>query len=504
MALLIGFDLGTFEAKGVLVNETGEVRASSVRSYSIITPKPGFVEHDAELHWWGSFCEIVGELLSSVAEGESVAAVACSGIGPSVLPVDASGHPLRNAILYGIDTRATLQIARIEDALGREVIHARSGNDLSSQSAGPKIAWIHDNESEVYSRTHRFVTSQSFLVGRLTDRWVMDYGTAAYFHPLYELAEGRWNTAGCEWFVDDDQLPELAWAGEVAGAVSRAAAGATGLAEGTPVLVGTSDALAEAFSCGALDPGDLMVMYGSSHFFIQVVDRAVTNAGLYAAPYLFEGSYVLAAGTSTAGTITRWFVDILGLEQNTDGAVFTELAIEAGQSPPGANELLALPHFSGERTPLNDPDARGMLAGLTVRHTRADVYRSLLEGIGYGVADVFACYADAGVPPHRILAVGGGTKNSVWLSLVSDMSGLAQEVCHGNGASYGDAMLAAVAVGLVPSPRAVAAWAKTSARIIPDAARTRFYSERTLLWHELQTAMQPIAHQLARLSSKGN
>lgn len=498
MTLLLGFDLGTFEAKGVLVDESGRVRASATRAYSIITPAPGLVEHDADEQWWGSFCEIVAELTAAVPPDDVIGAIACSGIGPAVLPVDDTGTALRTAILYGIDTRASEQIATIEADLGTTEILRRSGNQLSSQSAGPKIAWLRDNDPGVHSRAARFVTSQTYIVGRLTGRWVIDHGTAAYFHPLYDLTQQRWDIRGCEWFVRDDQLPELAWAGEIAGEVSASGAVASGLPEGVPVLVGTADALAEAFSCGTVEPGDMMAMYGSSHFFIELVKQPITDADLYAAPYLFPGSSLLAAGTSTAGSITRWFIDLLGVTPGSDGSMFAELADEAMQSPPGANGLLSLPYFSGERTPLYDPDARGVIAGLTVAHRRADVYRSLLEGIAYGVGEVFQTYAAAGAAPSRVRAVGGGTRNPLWLSVVSDVSGVDQDVCAGRGASFGDAMLAALAIGVLPDPASAGAWVQVEGTVRADAGRHEFYRGRAAAWSRLRDATLPVVHELAR------
>lgn len=498
MPAVIGIDIGTFESKGVLVGDSGVVLAQASRAHGILTPHPGHVEHDPERTWWGDLRELAGELVAA-AGAEGIGAVCVSGIGPCVLAIDEAGRPLRDAILYGVDTRAGAQIARIERELGVEAIAARCGNALSSQSAGPKIAWIRENEPRVADRAARFVTSQSFLVGRLTGRWVMDHATAAYFHPLYDLAERRWRVEGCEWFVAEDQLPELAWSGEVAGHVTPAAAEATGLPAGTPVLVGTSDALAEALSAGVAAPGDLMAMYGSSHFFVQVLAEPRPSPGLYSAPYLFPGTSVLAAGTSTAGTITRWFADLIGRDHRADGT-FEALAAEAAAAPPGAGGLLALPHFSGERTPLDDPDLRGALVGLSLTSTSAEIYRALLEGIAFGVGAVFDAYDAAGSPPARVRAVGGGTRNALWTSLVSTVTGAVQEVVPGSGASYGDAMLAAVSCGLAADREEALGWVRVSERAEPDPATRAFYADRAALWAQLQRAVTPVMHSL---TSKG-
>jgi len=498
MPAVIGIDIGTYESKGVLVDETGTVLATATRQHGILTPHPGHVEHDAEGTWWADFCGIAREL-TAAADGRAIGAVCCSGIGPCVLPVDADGDPLRAAILYGVDTRADAQIDRMNAELGEAEILSRTGNTLSSQSAGPKIAWIAENEPAVARRTARYVTSQSFVVGRLTGRWVIDHATAAYFHPLYDLDARAWRIDGCEWAIRVDQLPDLGWAGDIAGAVTQSASEATGIGEGTPVLVGTSDAIAEALSAGVSEPGDMMAMYGSSHFFIEVLAEPHPTRGLYSAPYLFPGTSVLAAGTSTAGTITRWFADLVGRDHTEEGT-FGALAAEAASSSPGAGGLLALPHFSGERTPLDDPHLQGAIVGLNLTTTSADVYRAMLEGIAFGVGEVLSTYAAAGAAPVVLRAVGGGTRNPLWTGLVSTVTDLDQEVVRGSGASFGDAMLAAIACGVVADRGDALRWVEVSERVTPDHELTSFYAERALLWRQFQTAVIPVMHSL---SSKG-
>jgi xylulokinase len=492
--LTIGVDIGSYEAKAVAVDESGRVIASAVRSHRMIVPGPGLAEHDPIDHWWGALVQLVSELihLGGVDPGR-VGAVCCSGIGPCVLPIDKSGRPLRNAILYGVDTRASGQIDRMNSTIGVDEIFRRCGNRLSSQSAGPKIAWLRDNEPELHRQAHRFITSQSYLVGRLTGRWVIDHGTAAYFHPLYDLEQNRWDVTGCEDFIRHGQLPELAWADEIAGGVTREAADATGLRPGTPVLVGSADAPAEAFSCGVVEPGDTMLMYGSTHFMIEVLERPAPYPSLYSAPYLFEGTAVLAAGTATAGTITRWFVDLLGQNQDSSEA-FVRLAQEAAQSPAGARGLLALPHFSGERTPFDDPSATGALLGLRLEHSRGDVYRALLEGIAQGARRVFDTYERAGARPDSVRAVGGGTKNPVWVGAVSDITGRKQQIIEGPGASYGDAMLAALTGEASPTRIEVKSWVQPSQTVLPRAQHRAMYDDQAQRWDALHEFAGQLRH----------
>ena len=471
----VGIDVGTFETKGVLVDADGEVLAIARRRHGISTPRPGHVEHDPEADWWADVTGVSAELMQH-PRARDVQSVAVSAIGPCVVAVDEDLVPLRPAILYGVDTRATRQIRALTERLGAGRVFQRCGNALNSQSAGPKIAWIRDEEPEVWARTRWFMTSQSWLVAKLTGEVVIDHATAGYYHPLYDLRERRWDVGGCEDFVTEDKLPRLAWTTAVAGRVHEAAAAATGLPIGTPVIVGTTDAPAEAVAAGVVADGSLMAMYGSSGYFIRVGSSPFTDVSLWAAPFVFEGTYVLAAGTATAGTATRWLCDVLDLSDDEDEVTFARLLDLAADSPPGSRGVLALPHFSGERTPFQDPDSRGAVVGLGLDHTRSDIARAVLEGVGHAVAEAILTYGRAGVPIHRIVAIGGATRNDVITGTVSTVTGHAQEVAASPGAAYGDAFLAAYAVGAATDLTTGSRWWSTTRTVEPrpdDAAGLR-------------------------------
>ncbi|ABL82815.1 MULTISPECIES: FGGY-family carbohydrate kinase [unclassified Nocardioides] len=464
----IGIDIGTFETKGVLVDADGEVLALARRRHGISTPRPGHVEHHPETDWWADLAAVASELMKH-PRARDLQAAAVSAIGPCVVAVDDDLSPVRPAILYGVDTRATAQIEDLTDRLGAAEIFRRCGNPLTSQSAGPKIAWIRDQEPQAWARARWFMTSQTWLVAKLTGAVVMDHATAGYFHPLYDLREAQWNLAGCEDVVTSDRLPRLEWTTTIAGTVHERASAETGLPVGTPVIVGTTDAPAEAVAAGVVSEGSLMAMYGSSGYFIRVGSSPITHPDLWSAPYVFQDRYVLAAGTAATGTATRWISDVLGITDDEDSVTFGRLLELAEGSPPGARGVLALPHLSGERTPFQDPDSRAAVVGLGLEHTRSDIARAVLEGAGHAVAEAILTYLRAGVPIDRVVAIGGATKNRIITGTVSTVTGLRQQIADSPGAAYGDAFLAALAVGGVPDLSAGAGWWSSTGTVEPDA-----------------------------------
>jgi xylulokinase len=212
-------------------------------------------------------------------------------------------------------------------------------------------------------------------------------------------------------------------------------------------------------------------MYGSTIFIIMLTAKRVRDARLWYAPWLFEGEHASMSGLATSGTLTHWFRDNLARELDPAQAMIA-LAAEAEISPPGANGLVMLPYFSGERTPIHDPHAKGVLFGLNLTHTRGDIYRALLEGIAFGTHHIAETYADAGEKPRKVYAVGGGTKNKVWAQATSDVSGLTQTICSRTiGASYGDAFLAALGVGDVKRGD-IRNWNPIVSEIVPGPTET--------------------------------
>ncbi len=494
MNYTLGVDIGTFESKGVLVDTGGRIVAEARHPHRMLVPRPGWAEHRADEDWWGDFVRITRDLLAaSAVDPGDIACVATSAIGPCMLPLDAKSRPLMNGVLYGVDTRAAAEIDELTARIGADTILDRCGNALTSQSVGPKILWLKRNHPDLFGASEKILTSTSYLVFRLTGEMVIDHYTAANFSPLYDVTSLDWTTDLTDDLVGPEMLPRLLWSTEIAGRVTAEAARETGLVVGTPVTCGTIDAAAEAVSVGVRGPGDMMMMYGSTIFIIQVTGARVRDARLWYAPWLNPGTHASMAGLATSGTLTHWFRDQMARDLPAETA-FAALAEEAEASPPGANGLLFLPYFSGERTPIYDIHAKGAYFGLNLTHNRGDLYRALIEGIACGTAHVVETYREVGQTPRRILAVGGGTKNRVWLQATSDIGGVPQIVCEKTvGASYGDAFLAASAVGAA-EPGEIERWNPAERTIEPETLPV--YDRRYRLFRRLYEQTKDIAHEL--------
>ncbi len=504
---LLGVDIGTYESKGVITRLDGQVINTQVCPHTLSIPRQGWAEHDAEKVWWGDFVTIVKKLLAEAGvDAKEILAVGCSAIGSDCLPVDEECNPLRQGILYGVDTRATQEIEELNQRIGSDVIYRTCANTLSSQAVGPKILWIKKNEPEIYRKAAKFVSATTFLVARLTGKYYIDHLTAAFFVPLYDFHTQTWSKELCEGIVEVERLPQIGWSNEIAGQVTRQAAAQTGLLEGTPVVVGTVDAASEAVSVGVTSPGQMMLMYGSTVFIIEVLDQPASDERLWANPYCFKGTSSLMAGMATSGSLTRWFRDTIAPDlaaAETAGGqnAYATLVQQAQTVPAGAEGLVVLPYFSGERTPIQDPRARGVFFGLTLAHTRAHMFRAVLEGIGYGVRHHFDVMGKIGAAPKEVIAVGGGTKNPLWLQAVSDISGMPQRVpAVTMGASYGDAFLAGLGAGVFSSYQDIQNWMRDVRTVTPNPQNKALYDKYHQVYLELYERNKELMHTLYDLA----
>lgn len=500
--LYLGVDVGTSSTKATALNRHGAVVATAAVPHDVRRPRPGWFEHDARQVWWLNVAAVLRRLLSALPGDSSVQALGLTCCGPCLVPVDHDGRPVGPGILYGVDSRATSQVQRLERELGADRIRADFEMPLTSQSVGPKIDWLAEVEPAIYAETAHLLTINSFTAWHLTGEMRIDHHQAAYFAPYYRA--GRWDPTHDRTGVCD-RLPTLAWSEEVVGAVSAAAAAETGLPEGLPVIIGSSDGVTAAYGAGAIEEGSAVLNYGSTLGLTAMTGRAIGTGGVWRTPGAKAGQTSLVAGLATSGALLTWFIDRFAPELAQDPvASYRALAAEAELSPPGASGLLLLPYFAGERTPIYDPGAAGVLLGLRLDHKRGDHYRAILEGTAFGARHLLAEFATMGVQVNRLCAVGGGTGSRLWQQIVADVTGVPQEVVASRGgAAAGAALLAALGSGQLDAP-----WsppiAQASEIFRPRDALRSLYDQRYGLFREAYERTRPLIAGLAATDDRAS
>jgi xylulokinase len=396
---------------------------------------------------------------------------------------------LRPAILYGIDTRATREIEELGERCGRETLLGRCGSVLTTQAIGPKLLWLRRNEPEVWEKARKFFMANSFISYRLTGKYVLDHHSASQCDPLYDVHSYYWIDEWAEEIAPGLPLPRLLWPGTTTGVRGN---------RDTDRDAGCGRdhrRLEWGASVGVQKPGDLMLMYGTTMFMIELLSEPLSHPGLWGTTGILPNTHNLAAGMATSGALTSW------LKKLSDDLPYERLTEEAANVRPGSDALVVLPYFAGERIPLFDPRARGLISGLTLSHGRAHLYRAMLEATAYGVRHIFEIMRDAGGRGERLVAVGGGTKGGLWTQIVSDVTGSAQDLPEQTiGASYGDALLAARSIGLADPDTD---WSKISETVGPDEQNRGIYDELYHIYRDLYPATREQVHKLAVLQKGG-
>jgi len=507
MGYILGVDIGTQGAKGVFLDEKLKVVEKTYIEYTFSQVKPGWAEHDAEKIWWKGFKNVVQKLLTKVSfSPEQIIAIGCSGVTPCMLPIDKQGRPLRPAILYGIDTRAKEEIKEMTQKLGEKRLLKIARGLLSTQSVGPKILWFKKNQPQKFKQTRKVLTATNYITYKLTGNFFLDYAQASQFDPFYNYDKMDWDREVCDIFnVPLDIFPKLKNAYDIAGTVTKKAAEETGLIENTPVIVSTGDAFTELISVGGFGKGEVTLIYGTTGVISMTANKAPVMKEMYVIPHLtLDKHYFVVGGTATSGALTKWFRDNFAdiekiIQERTKVNAYDLLSKQAQKIPPGADGLLILPYFSGERTPIKDPLARGVIMGLTTYHSRAHLYRALLEGAAYSFQHHFDIFKNYDLEVSRVIACGGGTKSNLWVQIVSDVIGYDQLLPQiPMGSEIGIAYFAAKAAGVIDDFKFLVKTIRKNARkVTVNKQNHEIYQEYYKIYRNLYNNIKDDMHALA-------
>jgi len=499
MTYFLGIDTSTTSSKALLIDERGEVVAVASSSHTLQTPRPLWSEQDPH-EWWRAVSASIRSVLESAGiGGERIAAVGLTGQMHGLVLLDEAGQVLRPAILWN-DQRTQSQCDEIHARIGKEKFIQITGNVALTGFTAPKILWVKENEPDVFAQARHVLLPKDYIRYRLTGEYALDKADGAGT-VLFDLKSRNWSDeilAALE--IPRAWMPETFEGPEFTGYISEEAASLTGLKAGTPVVAGGGDQAAQAVGVGAVEPGIVGLTVGTSGVVFATTPSALIepegrlHAFCHAAPGLWHFMGVML---SAAGSL-QWYRDSLEPEIS-----FDDLLREADTVPAGSEGLQFLPYLSGERTPHPDPLARGAFIGLTLRHRRAHMTRSVLEGVAFGLKDSFTLIQNAGLGAIiQVRASGGGTKGALWRQILA--SALEAELVTVNtseGAAYGAALLAGVGAGVwADVASACKACVKITGSTQPEPSQVGAYRKAYPLFQELYPALKP---GFARLSGMG-
>lgn len=459
MTSLFGLDVGTTGVKALAISPDGDVVAAAEDGYPLSTPRPGWSEQDPD-DWLRASEGVLARL------GVKPDAIGFSGQMHGLVCLDEHDRVLRPAILWN-DQRTAAECAEIEETLGLERLVRLTGNRALPGFTAPKLLWLRRNEPQTWSRIHRIVLPKDYVRLRLTGEWAIDAADASGTL-LFDVAGRRWSDemlAALD--VPREWLPPVSESTEIAGA---------------------GDQQAAALGVGAIEPGVVSVVLGTSGVVLAPLPayghdaKGRVHAFCHALPETWEAMGVML---NAAGAL-RWARDALA-----PGVGFDELTATAEDWSAGADGLLFLPYLQGERTPHADPDARGAFAGLSLHHDRGALVRAVLEGVAYGLRDSLALLRELGVEPQRGRVSGGGARSRLWLEIVASVLGLPLErTAVEEGSAYGAALLGGVASGVfADAQEAVAACVTVREVVEPVPEWARAYEEGYARFRALYPAL---------------
>jgi xylulokinase len=486
--VVLGLDVSTTATKAVLVEPDGRVRGVSSGEYGTESPRPLWSEQDPALWWDAAVPAIRAVLAETGTPADAVEAVGLTGQMHGLVLLDADREVIRPAILWN-DQRTAAECDEMRALVGRERLIAVTGNDALTGFTAPKLLWVRRHEPDAWARARHVLLPKDHVRLRLTGELATDRADGAGTI-LFDLAARTWSAELVAALgLDEAWLPRALEGPEVSGRVSAAAAEATGLRAGTPVVAGGGDQAANAVGVGAVRPGVGALSLGTSGVvFVPTAGPSVEPEGrLHAFCHALPGTWHLMGVMLSAAGSLRWLRDTVA-----PGRPFDELVAEAEAVPPGADGLVFLPYLTGERTPHPDPLARGAFVGLTVRHGPGHLVRAVLEGVAFGLRDGFDLVrATAPDPIRELRASGGGTRSALWRRIVADVLGTPLALtATAEGAAAGAAVLAAVGAGWHPDVQAAADAMSRVTGVTepgPDAAR---YAGPLAVYRDLYPALR--------------
>jgi xylulokinase len=509
MPYLIGIDIGTSGTKTILMNEAGHVLARATEEYPLYTPKPLWSEQEPE-DWWKATCATVRAVLQlSGVDAREVQGIGLSGQMHGSVFLDENGTVLRRALLWN-DQRTQAECDWITETVGRErVVELISNPVLTGFTAG-KIIWLRTHEPETFAKVRKVLLPKDYVRFMLTGEFATEVSDASGT-ALFNVRKRAWAEEMLEAIgIPSDWMPAAFESPEISGRVSENAAALTGLVPGTPVVGGGGDQAAGAVGNGIVETGIVSSTVGTSGVVFAFSDEPLVDPHLrlHTFCHAVPGKWHLMGVMLSAGGSLQWYRDAFCQpEKAVAGALkkdpYELICAEAAFAPVGCEGLLFLPYLTGERAPYPDPNARGVLFGLTRRCDRNYVARAVLEGVAYGLRDSFEIMQGMNLPIRQVRASGGGARSPIWRQIQADVTGHTHVTINAEeGPAFGVALLAGVGTGVYPSvAEACRATIQVTSATEPCAVHTSAYNHFHKVYQSLYAHLKGDFAEITRLTA---
>ena len=514
---LLGLDYGTGGAKVCIIDTQGKVLGFAFEEYPIYHEHAGWSEHDAE-NYWQAACRLIKQAIAEAGiNPKDIRGIAASSALPSLVLVDRQHKPIHRA--YNLmDKRAVREVEWLKEHVGEDRLFPISGYRLEDHPMLVNVLWEKRNRPESFLSIYKALTIDGFITLKLTGKACASYSNAAFYGVAYNLRERRFDTNLLEEFgIDPSMMPALCNCDDIIGEVTSEAAAATGLTPGIPVAGGQVDCNASWVGAGAVGIGDFQsnlgtvgnfgIIHQNTDFIFSDIGKLMINF-----PYTVnsENTYVTVPTTTTGGQSIRYLRDNFSqyeveVERVLGTSSYDLLNLEAKKVPAGSDGLIILPFLMGERTPIWDVQARGMVFGLSLNHTKGHLVRAMMEAVAYAMYDSFRLLKDdAGLAINYPMVLNeGGAVSTLWRQIITDVFNVPIVlVKRRTGAPYGDAILAGVACGIFKDFSVAKEWVEYIEPMEPNQKNHERYMEYFALYKKLYEHVKEDYQELSRLREK--
>ncbi len=482
MACVLGIDIGTTSTIGILISLPDQVLATASRPVVLSSPHQSWAEEDPE-QWWHNVCELIPELIETAGiDRNDILSVGVTGMLPAVILIDDEGRVLRPSIQQS-DGRCGKEVLEIALEIPESEFIKKSGNGINQQLVAAKLRWIEKNEPDVFSKIDTVFGSYDYINWQLTDEkaieqnWALEAGFVDI--STWELSDDLIALG----HIPRTAIPHKTISHEVLGNISERAATATGLPIGIPVVGGAADHIASAYAAGISNPGDVLLKFGGATDILIATRQAVPDPRMFLDHHLIPGQFMPNGCMASGGSALNWFIKTLAIGER-EAAQAAGLSLHqhmdriSGETPAGADGVQIIPYFLGEKTPIHDPDARGVIQGLSLNHDLRHMWRALLEGFGYAFRNHIEVFNDMGHPTTRYLASDGGSNSRLWVQICADILQQPIQLLSGHpGSCLGAAWMAALGAHVTEDWNGVTRFVQYGDKIEPNPVNAKLYDQ---------------------------
>ena len=503
------FDFGTESIRGALFDERGGLVQTTSYEYSTLFARPGWAEQ-VPGEWWEAFLQVVRTLLDeSGVRPEQVPTLCLDSTSCTVVALDRSFQPLRNALLW-MDVRAFRQAERIAGCCS-DALKYNGYSSVSAEWMPSKALWLKENEQDIYDRAHHICELQDYINHRLTGEYVGSINNVT-IRWYYDTRSGGWPRDFYKSIGLDDVIEKFPGTilrlGEPIGKVLPKVAEETGLSPDTIVIQGGSDAFCGVLGLGAVKPGRVALITGSSHVLLGLSEKEFHREGIFGAfpDAVIPGLCAVEGSQISTGSVLKWFKDrFIGQEYQRKAEkegldLYEYMSRLARKVKIGSDGLILLNYWQGNRNPVTDSQARGAVWGFSLKHTPVHLYRAIMEGIAFGTEYIVRHFREAGFETEEIYMCGGATNSDLWMQIHADVLGLPISLTREpNAPLLGDAILASYGAGVYPSIEdAAQAMVHIRERIEPDMKRYEAYRYYVDTYIETYYRLRDLMHDMLR------